>query len=422
MKRTILILLLLGLAAALSWAVMQRLSELGRTSGGPGGERPPAPVEVGPVVRGPITFRRTFSGELEAAAEFIVAPKVAGRLKTLAVDLGDTVMRGQLLATLDDDEFAQAVQQGIAELEVAKASHSEAKSALEIAERALQRAQNLRAQGITTESEMDEARTEELSRRAHVEVTAANVASEEAALETARIRLGYTRVTADWNGGDDRRIVGERFVDEGGTVSANVALLSIVELDPIIAVVNVPERDYARIAIGQRATLSTDSYPKSVFEGEIVRIAPVFRRSTRQARVEVRVENQDERLKPGMFIRAQLELEHYEDALSVPFDSVIERAGQTGIFLLDENGQRVQWRQVEVGLREGERLQVSAPGLSGEVVTLGQELCDDGSPVLVVGRAPAPRSVDAPGAVEASSGEAPLEPAPSGSAPSSELR
>jgi len=376
---------LLIAATGLAWGLYERLATLESTAGAAPAGRAPAPVEVGPVERGPITLRRSFSGALEAAAEFVVAPKVAGRVRTLEIDLGDTIARGAVVATLDDDEFVQALHQAEADLAVARASEAEAKSTLEIAQRALERTRTLRSEGVTSESQLDAARTAELAGQAHVEVTRANVTRAEAALEAARIRLGYARVVADWSGGDDRRVVSERFVDEGETVSANEPLLSIVELDPIVAVVHAPERDYARLAVGQMATLVTDAYADTSFEGRISRIAPVFRRSTRQARVELVVENGDERLKPGMFVRADLELERLPDALVVPFDALAERGGRTGVFALDPSGDSVHWVPVEVGVREGPRVQVQAEGLSGRVVTLGQELCDDGARVRVAG-------------------------------------
>jgi RND family efflux transporter MFP subunit len=381
LRRTITILALLALATLLTGAILQRVSELGDAASAQGAERAPAPVEVAPIERGPITLRRTFSGTLEAAAQFVVAPKVAGRVRRVDVDLGDTVERGQVVVLIDDEEFVEAVNQAEADLAVARASHSEALSALEIIERALGRVESLRVGGVTSESQLDVAKADELSRRAHVEVTEANVKRAEAMLEAARIRRGYARVIADWSGGDDQRVVAERHVDEGGTVSANAPLLTIVELDPIVGVVHVPERDYALLAPGQPASLTTDSHPGRAFAGHVARIAPVFRSSTRQARVELRVDNLDEALKPGMFTRATLEFARVEDAIIVPFDALTERDSQMGVFVLDDAGERVTWRTVEVGIREGARAQVSGDGLTGRVVTLGQELCDDGSRV-----------------------------------------
>ena len=80
----------------------------------------------------------------------------------------------------------------------------------------------------------------------------------------------------------------------------------------------VTERDYARLQTGQVASLTTDAFASETFSGTIQRIAPVFRESTRQARVELRVDNLELRLKPGMFVRATVILDRVEDAVIVP--------------------------------------------------------------------------------------------------------
>jgi RND family efflux transporter MFP subunit len=384
MKRTLPILLVLVAVAALAWGIARRFAELATDAAGEA-QQAPVPVAVAPVERGAITLRRTFSGALEATAEFVVAPKVSGRVERLAIDLGDTVERGQVVAHLDDDELVQDVHQAEADVAVARAHTSAARSALEIAGRELVRAQALRSDGVASESQLDARRAEELAARAGLEVAEANVTRAEAALEAARIRLGYARVAADWSGGDDRRVVSERHVDEGGTVSANGEILTIVELDPIVAVVHAPERDYARLAIGQVANLVTDAHPGRRFEARIARIAPVFRRATRQARIELLVDNADELLKPGMFVRATIELERLTDATLVPFEALTERGDTVGVFVLDADGEHVRWRPVEAGVREGERVQVRGEDVAGRVVVLGQELCDDGARVTVPG-------------------------------------
>lgn len=342
-----------------------------------------APVEVTPIERGPMELRRTFSGTLEALAQFVVAPKVGGRVERLAVNLSDTVSRGQVVAELDNDEYVQAVAQARAELAVAEANLAEARSALEIAGRELERVTRLRERGVASEANLDTARANQLARQAQLEVTRAQVTRAEAALETARIRQGYTRITADWSGGDDRRVVAERFVDEGETVSANAPLLRIVELDPITGVIFVAEKDYGRLQPGQGVSLATDAYPGESFSGRIERIAPVFREATRQARVELSANNPDHRLKPGMFIRATVVLERVADAVIVPEQALTTRNDRTGVFVVSEDGRSVNWREVRVGIREGGRVQVLGEGLSGRVVTLGQQLVDDGSTIVI---------------------------------------
>jgi RND family efflux transporter MFP subunit len=202
-------------------------------------------------------------------------------------------------------------------------------------------------------------------------------------LETAKIRLGYTKVSADWTGGDEQRIVAERFIDEGETVSANTPLLAIVELDPITGVIFVTEKDYTRLQRGQPALLKTDAYPDEAFQGRIERIAPVFRQTTRQARVELTIDNPRHRLKPGMFIRAAVVLDRVTDATIVPEQALTKRADQTGIFVINDDGQSVTWREVKVGIRENGRVQIQGKGLTGRVVTLGQQMLDDGSRITI---------------------------------------
>ncbi|EXJ17002.1 efflux RND transporter periplasmic adaptor subunit [Imhoffiella purpurea] len=382
-KTLLFTLALVGALGWLAWAVQQQLRETAGSQGRDGDQRP-IPVEVAPIVHGPIEKRRTFTGTLEAQAEFVVAPKVSGRIEDIGLDLADAVKRGQVVAMLDDAEYVQDVARAEADLAVTRASHLEAESLLKIAERELERVEKLQTRGLSSDSQLDTSRAEQLAKRALVSVTEARVASAQADLEAARIRLGYTQVTADWRGGSERRMVAERYVDEGETVTANTALLRIVELDPITAVFSVTERDYAELRTGMAALISTDAFPGESFEGRIQRIAPVFRESTRQARVEIGVENPDRRLKPGMFARATLILDRHEDATIVPEQALTKRDAGEGIFVIASESSQALWRPVRSGIQEEDRLEVIGDGLEGRVVTLGQQQLRDGARVRVV--------------------------------------
>ena len=377
------------IAAGLAWLIAQRLLEGEEPVRTRADDQRVAPVEVAAIERGPIELRRSFTGTLDAHAEFVVAPKIAGRIEAMAVDLADTVTRRQVVARLDNAEYLLAVTQAEADLAVAEANLAEARSQLTIAERELQRLDQLRERGVTSESQRDLAKADQLAKQAHVDVTRAQVTRARAALDTARIRLGYTEVSADWTGGSEQRLVAERYLDEGETVAANAPLLRIVELNPLTAVFFVTERDYALLRSGQRAELGTDSYPGEVFPGEIVRIAPVFRSDTRQARVEVRVDNPELRLKPGMFVRINLVLERVAETRIVPEQALVTRDGNSGVFVVADDGKSVTWRQVSVGIRQGHRVQISAENLGSRVVILGQQLLTDGSSIAIAGAAAA---------------------------------
>ncbi len=382
LKRLMIAIIFLAMATGTAWIVWGRLQDQSPRASGAGNIRP-VPVEVAQIQRGPIALQRTFSGELEAAAEFVVAPKVSGRVERMRVNIADQVTRGQIVAELDNAEYVQAVNQARADLIVAKANLAQAKSALENAAREQQRTQSLLKRGIASDSEFDAVRQEQLAKQAQLEVAAAQVEKAQSSLETANIRLGYTRVSAGWADDDTHRQVAERYVDEGQTVAANAPLFLIVELDPIIGVIFVTEHDYARITPGQAVALTTDAYPGQRFSGRIERIAPVFNRSSRQARVELVVANPDHRLKPGMFISATVELVRLADAIIVPEQALTTRNDTSGIFIVSADSQSVIWHPVVVGIRAGNRVQIEGTGLSGRVVTLGQQLVQDGSAIMI---------------------------------------
>ncbi|MEZ6003067.1 MAG: efflux RND transporter periplasmic adaptor subunit [Planctomycetota bacterium] len=348
--------------------------------------RPPAPVAVGSVEQGPITLRRVFSGTLEAAAEVQIAARVSGPVERIAVDLGDAVKSGEVIAWIDDDELVQASLQAEADLAVAEATLREAQAGAEHAARTLQRRETLGAQGVTSQSELDSVRAETLAAQANQTVAEARVQRAHAAVETARLRLQQARVVAEWNDeGQSQapvRVVSARHVDEGTTVTAGTPLITVLALHPITAVVTVPERDYANLKVGMPASLTTDAWPGEVFAGKVRRIAPSFNRSTRQARAEIEVDNIDLRLKPGMFVRANLELARKESARTVPFAALTQRDGKPGVFQVQDG--TAHWKPLEIGIREGDAVEVSGLTTREPVVTLGQELCDDGAPVQVV--------------------------------------
>ena len=380
-KRVLLVLVAL-MVAGLGWQVVQRVTSDSATAITGNGVQA-TPVEVGPVQRRPITLRRTFSGTLEAPAEFVVAPKVGGRVVRIAADLGDPVQQNSVVAELDDEEFVLAVAQAEADLAVAQANRQEAVFALELASRALRRIETLRQQGVASETEFDAAKSDDLAKRTQLDVATAQVTRAEAALQVAKVRLSYTKVRATWSGGHDAGVVASRFVNEGDTVGANAPLLSVVQLDPMNGIVFVAERDYTRLQVGQLAELATDGFPGETFAGVVQRIAPVFRQSTRQARVELTVDNTDGRLKPGMFIRATIELDHVANATVVPFAALTTRDEQAGVFQVQPDGDTVRWVAVTPGIREGDWLEVTNAELSGHVVTLGQQLCNDGGPISI---------------------------------------
>ena len=144
--------LLAAAAVGLGCKIHSRLDSL--QDGTKGGRRDarPVPVVTAPIERTDIALKRSFSGTLEARAEFVAAPKVGGIIRRLSVDLGDSVARGQVIAELDNAEFVQAVARAEADLTVARANLGEANSLLKIAERELKRVDQLSTRGVSSAS------------------------------------------------------------------------------------------------------------------------------------------------------------------------------------------------------------------------------------------------------------------------------
>jgi RND family efflux transporter MFP subunit len=379
--------------AGIGWEAHRRIvASAGK--GGPDRAALPVAVEVQPVRRDTIRDIGVFTGSLVPQSQFVVAPKAAGWLKKLLVDIGDRVSRNDVIAVLDDEQFTRQVEQAGAELQVAKANAENGASALDLARREYERITALREKQIASAAELDAAAAQYNASQTQLKVTLAQVAQREAALAGAKLQLSYTQVRAFWEAGDPNRVVGERFVDEGALVQMNQPIVSILENNPLIAVVFVIERDYPKMAIGQQALVATDAYPGRTFTGRIRRIAPLMKETSRQARIEIEIPNPDHRLKPGMFVRAQVEFATHAQATLVPFSALVRRAGREGVFLVPapgasspqaQKGSALQARfvPVTIGIVNGETVEIVEPEVSGLVVTLGNHLLENGSRVTL---------------------------------------
>jgi len=180
----------------------------------------------------------------------------------------------------------------------------------------------------------------------------------------------------------------------GPLVQTNQPIVSVLENNPLVAVVFVIERDYPKVQIGQAAAITTDAWPGRTFAGRIRRLAPLIQETSRQARVEIEVPNPDHRLKPGMFVRAQVEFATHQNATLVPFSAIVRRAGREGVFGVSPPGAagpqapqggtpQVRFVPVTTGIVNGETVEIVEPQVWGSVVTLGNHLLEDGSRILL---------------------------------------
>ena len=459
MKKAFAVLVVLAAAGALGWQIYRKVSTVQAPGRGPAGKPSVAvevarvrrtTIEEIERFTGTLQPRSQFhvaakiGGALEKLLVDVADTVTRGQLVAVldAEEHGREVEQAQaalevaganaeqirLAAALDDDELAQKVAQSRAALGIAKANVQESRSTLNVAKLEFERAQALRVKTILSQSELDaaEARykaalakeqvalaqvadkeaglraaqvrvseTQKSARAAEVKLAMAQVAQREAELKAAQVRLSYTQIKISWDAGADKRLIGERFVDVGAMLKANEPIVSVLDIDVLKAVVHVTERDYSKVLPGQEVGVTTDAAAGRTFTGRIVRVAPLLREASRQARVEIEVPNPKRLLKPGMFIRAQINLGTHEGAAVVPRSAVVRRNGRRGVFVADRQKLTVHFVPVTPGIVEGDLAElVDPPGsLEGAwVVTLGHHLLEDGSAITLPGEAPPART------------------------------
>lgn len=382
MKKILLMGILLLGVSFLGWQIYQHLNS-DKKAVKHERKNVPVAVEIAPVQQATVQDIGRYSGSLYPQTAFILAPKVAGRLEKIWVHIGDEIQSGQLIAVLDDAEYKQQGSQAGAELEVARANLLEQENALENAKREHERAVALREKKIASESQLDASLSELKAQEAKLKVTFARVAQSEAAMRVANVRLEYTQIHVPDNNGTGYRVVGERFVDEGAMLAANTPIVSIIDIGTLIAAIHVVEQDYAKISIGQEAAISTDAFPDRSFSGKVLRIAPILKEKSREARIEIEIPNPQKILKPGMFVRAQIQFEKHENATVVPTAAVIKRDNSQGVFIVDPQGKTARFVPVTRGIVDSKITEIRTPVITGSVVVLGQHLLEDGVAITI---------------------------------------
>jgi len=333
----------------------------------------------------------TASGEIVAARYADIGSNMMGRLVSLMVKEGDTVKTGQILARIDPIQAsaaAAAADASVAALEsdanaaatterTSQAALAEARSRASEAAKALARAMQLRDAGLLPAADFDRAAL--AAEAADAQATSAIAAldrSRQAAVaagqrvsqaraERARARdqLQKTEVTAPIDGIVTRLDVevGEMVVigvqNQPGTI-----LMTISDLSSINAEVKVAEADVMRLSVGLTAAITLEAVPGRRFAGRVAEIGASAlpqlgaQAAAREFRVKVRLDAADASLRPGLTSDVEIVAAEKTGALVVPLQSVVERSGQRGVFVLD--GDSARFTPVTTGIIGGLTIEV----------------------------------------------------------------
>ena len=217
-----------------------------------------------------------------------------------------------------------------------------------------------------------------------------------AGYESARLELSYTEIRAPING-----VISARKIKVGNTIGPNEPTFTVTDLDPLLAFVHVPEKEFRKIAPGQNAEVVIDALGGARFAGTISRISPTVDPQTGTFRARVEVPDATRTLKPGMFARVNIVYERRQDALQLPRTAILDADGQQSVFVVASG--KAEQRTITTGLSNGGWIEV-LDGLKGseQVVTVGQAGLKTGTLVKIVGDgAPPPAAAVAAGQAKA---------------------
>jgi len=317
----------------------------------------------------------TVVGNLIGEATVDIVPRLAGRVETVNVKLGDHVARGQIVAKMDDRDVREQVSQADANLEVNKATVRARESDLKSADLTLQRQKTMLSAGLTSKQNFDDADSRYSAALAQLDVAKAQASQTQARIEELKVTLGNTNIISPVDG-----FVGRRNLDPGAFAGTNTPVISVVAINTVRLVVNIVEKDFRRIEPGMEASVEVDAFPNEKFTGRVSRVAPAFDAATRTAPMEIEVPNPGYRLKPGMYARVSLLVDRQRDALTVPRSAIVDAQEKRGVFVIDQ--QVARFRQVRTGLQDGDRVQVLDGVSEGQrVVTTGALAIKDGDRV-----------------------------------------
>lgn len=171
---------------------------------------------------------------------------------------------------------------------------------------------------------------------------------------------------------------------DGQMLNSGQVVAEIADLNEVIADVYLVGKDIAQVKTGQQARVNFHAWQEQSFAGSLLRLSPVIDERTRSVRAEVKINNPDMQLKPGMFVEVSIVTERKEGVAAVPRRAITQRGARQVVFVI--NGQRAEQRVVETGLENDQFVEIlSGVEVDESVVILGLETLTDKMPVRVTG-------------------------------------
>lgn len=345
---------LLTTATMLSGCSGGEESEANNAGGRRGGKgnrpsQPPIPVAVASVSSGAISSYYTATATLAAENEASIQARVSGVVGAIAVEEGDAVHKGQVLLSIENDEYLYRLRQ-------AEANRADLQSRVE-------RLEKMHSQDLVSVEEYETLKN--------------NLKTAEAEEGLARVNLSYTRATAPFDGH-----VVTRSVNVGQNVTVGVPLFVLSDFDPLLARIYVPARQFNMLKPDQPVDLALES-DGTRLQGRIKLISPTIDPASGTIKVTVEIRDYPDGVRPGDFARVRIVTERREDRVLVPKIAVVTDRGEQVVFVAPDS--TAERRVVELGFQDDDHAEILGGVTEGErVVIKGQRSLKHGSPLKIL--------------------------------------
>lgn len=299
-------------------------------------------VKVARVTEQAVPQVVSYTATIEPYKRNLISSSLPNRIKKIYVEVGDHVKAGQKLVDLDRANLAQQKLQ------------------LDNLELEYNRAKELFAVGGVSQQQVDQMRTQYETAKTSYENLDEN-----------------TVLVSPTNG-----VVTARNYDNGDLATG--AILTVMQIQPVKVEVNISESDFTKVKLGMPVDVNVEVYGDEVFKGKVSLIHPTIDPATRTFVTEINIPNGDNRIRPGMFARVNIDFGNVNRVV-VPDQAVVKRSGSGDRFVYVYKDGKVSFNQVQLGRHMDTSYElISGVENGSEVVIAGQSRLKDGAPVKVV--------------------------------------
>lgn len=294
-----------------------------------------------------------YTASLLPYEEVNYAPAAPGRIDQINVEVGSRVYKGTVIAKMDRTNYNNANEQ------------------LQSARSNFLRMDTLHKLNSISEAQWEAAKTQYEVAKTNVDFLASN-----------------TTLVSPINGIVTGKYFqsGELYSGVPNTAAGKAAIVTLMQINPLKAKINISERYYPLIKQGMKATIGVDIFSGKIVDGSILRIYPTISPDTRTFPVELSIPNSDEKLRPGMFARVVLDFGEI-DALVVSALAVVKQEGTNNHFVFVAGSDNIAHKiQVEIGTRFDDKLEIISESIKeGDMIIIaGQTKLLDGSHITIV--------------------------------------